>query len=348
MKAIVKTTEQPGLDYVEMPEKSPPPGWVKLKVFVASICGTDIHYNKWDATAISFVKKFNVQLPFIVGHECCGEIVEIGDGVKGLKPGDRVSLETHIPCGHCFQCQNSMAHNCANMDLYGTNVDGCFADYALAPASVAFKLPEGVSNEEGAMFEPAGVAMRAVEEARVNPGDTVLVYGCGPIGLMAMQLLRSCGAAKVIGIDIDDYRLEMARKYGVETINGLKENVVERVMDLAKARRGVDVAIELTGSDKVYAHLFELLRLEGRVVTVGHPGKPVTIDITKSINFQGVELKGVFGRHIWDTWWKLAAMVEAKKIDVLDVVTHRFRFSQFKEAFEQVDKGAGKILFVNE
>lgn len=348
MKAVIKKSQAPGLEYVDIPEKSPLPGWVKLKVLAASICGTDIHYNKWDATAKSFVDKFKVTLPFILGHECCGEIVEIGDGVKGFKPGDRVSLETHIPCGYCFQCQNGMAHNCANMDLYGTNVDGCFAEYALAPASVAFKLPDVVSNEEGAMLEPAGVAMRAVEEGKVLPGDTVLVYGCGPIGLMAMQLLRHCNAAKVIAVDIDDFRLEMAKKYGAETINGRKENVVERVREMSSARRGVDVLLELTGSSKVYDSMFEMIRLEGRLVTIGHPGDKVSIDIVKSVNFQGLEWKGVFGRRIWETWWKLTAMIAAKKMEVLDVVTHRFRFADFQKAFEQVDKGAGKILFVNE
>ncbi|MCL2001582.1 MAG: alcohol dehydrogenase catalytic domain-containing protein [Planctomycetes bacterium] len=348
MKAIIKRNEGPGLEYAEMPEKSPEPGWLKLKVFAASICGTDIHYNRWDGTAISFKNQFNVQLPFILGHECSGEVVEIGQGVSGFKLGDRISLETHIPCGNCFQCQNGMAHNCADMGLYGTNVDGCFADYAMTPASVAFKLPGGVSNEEGALFEPAGVAMRAVEEGRVLPGDTVLVYGCGPIGLMTVQLLRWCGAAKIIAIDIDEFRLNMARKYGVETINGLKEDVVKRVLELASARRGVDVLLELTGSAKVYADMFDMIRLEGRLVTIGHPGDKVSIDVVKSINFRGIEWKGVFGRRIWDTWWKLGAMVEAKKIDILDVVTHRFRFSEYQEAFEQVDKGAGKILFVNE
>ena len=348
MKAVIKRTETPGLEYADMPDKSPAPGWLKLKVFAASICGTDIHYDRWDGTAQSFKNKFNVQLPFIIGHECSGEIVEIGEGVSGFNKGDRVSLETHIPCGHCFQCQNGLAHNCANMDLYGTNVDGCFADYALAPASVAFKLPDAVSNEEGAMFEPAGVAMRAVEEGRVLPGDTVLVYGCGPIGLMTIQLLRHCGAARVIAIDIDEMRLGMARKYGAVTINGAKENAVERVLELSSARRGVDVLLELTGSDRVYDTMFDMIRLEGRLVTIGHPGKKVSIDIIKSVNFRGIEWKGVFGRRIWDTWWKLAAMVEAKKLDILDVVTHRFTFPQYKEAFEQVDKGAGKILFVNE
>ncbi len=346
MKALLKTSAKPGLEYAEVREVIPGPGEVKFRVKAAAICGTDVHFNRWDKSAVNFQESFGMKFPFVVGHECAGEVVEVGTGVRGFRPGDRISLETHIPCGQCYQCQNGMAHNCTDMLLYGATTDGCFGDYALAPASVAFRLPDEVSDEEGAMFEPAGVAMRAVEEGNILPGDTVLVYGCGPIGLMTAQLLRSCGAARVIAVDLDDFRLGMAAKYGAETVNGARENVGERVAALTRARRGVDVLLEMTGSDKVYDGLFNLIRPEGRLVSVGHPGVPVTVDITKSINFRGISWKGVFGRRIWFTWWKLAAMVAAKKLNVLDIVTHRFAFSQFREAFEQVDKGAGKILFV--
>ncbi len=348
MKAIIKTAEAPGLVYGDVPEPKPGPDEIKIKVAAASICGTDIHYNRWDAIAVSFKEKFGMKFPIVIGHECAGTVTEIGANVRTVDVGDRVSFETHIPCGRCYQCQTGQAHNCVDMGIYGCSCPGCFSEYAVGPASVAFRLPEGVSLEEGSMFEPAGVAMRAIEEGKIVPGDVVLVYGCGPIGLMTLQLARTSGASKVIGIDIDDYRLDMARKYGVEVINAKKEDVTKRVLELSKERRGVDVLLELTGSPKVYDHMFNLIRLEGRLVTIGHPISPVSIDITKSINFRGIQWKGVFGRRIWDTWWDLAAMVQAKKLDILDVVTHRFPFSQYEAAFAQIDKGAGKILLVND
>jgi len=233
-----------------------------------------------------------------------------------------------------------------NMSIYGTSCDGCFGEYATVPESVVFNLSDNVSYQEGALFEPAGVAMRAIEEAKLIPGETVVVYGCGPIALIAIQMLRVCGAAQIIAVDIDEYRLNMASKYGVTTINPLKEDVVSTIKNLTAIRGGADLIIELTGSAKVYERLFEILRLEGRLVTVGHPAGKVSINITQNINLKGTSIKGVFGRRIWETWWNLSSLVDTKKIDILDIVTHRFTFEQFNTAFEQFNTGAGKILFV--
>ena len=159
-------------------------------------------------------------------------------------------------------------------------------------------------------------------------------------------MLRVCGAALIIAVDIDEYRLNMASKYGVTTINPLKEDVVSTIKNLTAIRGGADLIIELTGSAKVYERLFEILRLEGRLVTVGHPAGKVSINITQNINLKGTSIKGVFGRRIWETWWNLSSLVDTKKIDILDIVTHRFTFEQFNTAFEQFNTGAGKILFV--
>ena len=346
MKAIVKTGEHKGFSYMDVEKPQPKPNEVLFEVEAAAICGTDIHYYHWNQSAKDFASKFNVKFPFIVGHECSGTVIETGSAVKSIKAGDRIALETHIPCGHCFQCQNDNIHNCMHMDIYGTSCNGSFAEFALAPESVVFKLSDNVSFEEGALFEPAGVAMHSVERAQLEPGDTALVFGCGAIGLLATMTLLTCGAARVIAVDIDDYKLELAKKLGAITVNSAKEDLASVVKQYTSRRGGVDVILEMTGSTKVYEKIFDYLRLEGRIVTVGHPGGSVPVNITQNINLKGANIKGIFGRRIWETWWKLASLVDAGRISVLDVVTHRFKFEQVNEAFEQVSKGAGKILFV--
>ena len=346
MKAIVKTGENKGFSYMDVEKPQPKPNEVLFEVKAAAICGTDIHYYHWNQSAKNFASKFNVKFPFIVGHECSGTVVEIGRDVKSVKAGDRISLETHIPCGQCFQCQNDNVHNCMHMDIYGTSCNGSFADFALAPESVVFKISDNVSFEEGALFEPAGVAMHSVERAQLEPGDTALVIGCGPIGLLGIMILYAHGAAQVIAVDVDDYKLNIAKKLGAITVNSAKEDLAAIVKQHTARRGGADVILEMSGNPKVYETIFNHLRLEGRIVTVGHPGEPVSINITQNINLKGASIKGIFGRHIWKTWWKLSSLVDARRINILDAVTHRFKFEQVNEAFEQVGKGAGKILFV--
>lgn len=346
MYALVKKDKAFGAHYCEVADPTPKQGEVKIEVEAAAICGTDIHYYNWDQAAESFASNFKVNFPLILGHEFSGTIVEIGPGVTDKKVGDRVAIETHIPCGKCFQCQNDNAHNCMNMGVYGTTCDGAFAKYAIAPACVAFALSDDIGFEEGALFEPAGVAMRGIEEAHIQPGDTVLIYGCGPIALMAIQMAQVCGASKVIAIDINEYRIEMAKKLGAVAINATTQDVVAAVQDLTRTKRGVDVVLELTGSNAVYKTLFDLIRLEGRLVTIGHPAGEVPINITKNINLKGLSVKGVFGRRIWSTWCHLASLVETKKIDILSVVTHRFKIADHEAAFEKTHGDAGKILFI--
>ena len=348
MKAVVKNDTNVGLAYLDVPKPEPKPNEVLIRVHAASICGTDIHYYKWNQSAEDFARKFNVQFPFIIGHECAGEIVAVGSDVKNRKVGERVALETHIPCGKCFQCMHGEAHNCANMKVYGTSCDGCFAPYAVADEKIAYVLPDEVTYEEGALLEPAGVAMRAVEEANIEPGDTVVVNGAGPIGMFAILLAQASGAGKVLAFDMDDYRLNMARKLGAVAFDFTKVNNVDKVMEICKLRGGADVVIETSGSPKAYDSIFDMIRLEGRVVTVGHPGGPVSINVTKSINLKGARIKGIFGRRIWSTWDHLTALMASGKVNLLDVVTHRFAFDQYDEAFDQLKYGAGKILFIDE
>lgn len=346
MKAIVKNAREPGLACVDLPEPSPGPGEVKFRVKAAAICGADIHFYRWDAFAENMTAKYGMTYPAVIGHEGAGEVVAVGEGVRDVAVGDRIAVETHIPCGHCYQCQNGMRHNCANMELYGFSCSGCFAEFATAPERVCYRLGGETSFEDGALFEPAGVAMRAVEESGLLPGDTVMVCGCGPIGLVAVQILLACGAGRVIAMDIDDYRLEMAERFGAVAVNSGREDVVGVVKELTSARGGVDAVLEMTGAAEVYETVFASIRIEGRLVTVGHPLRAVHVDVANGVNMKGLLWKGVFGRRIWETWWKLSGLIASGKVSLWSVATHRFSCEEVDDAFGQVAKGAGKILFL--
>ncbi len=342
MKALTKPLPEPGATLAEVEPPKLEDDEVLIEVKAAAVCGTDIHLYRWDAVAANFP----VRLPLVLGHEYAGDVVQVGRDVQGLAPGDRVSVETHVPCGKCFSCGLGNGHNCQHMELIGISYPGAFARYAKAPCRATYKLPSEVSYEEGALFEPAGVAMRGIDEAHIAAGDTVVILGCGPIGLVAVQMALAVGAALVIGVDVNDFRLEMAHRTGAQTLNPLRDNILERVRGFAGRKGGADVVLEISGAPEVFEYLFDLVRLEGRVVTIGHVSRPVSLNISRQINLKGVSLKGVFGRRIWETWEHLASLVAARRIDLGKVITHRFPLDGFQEAFAQVQGRAGKILFM--
>lgn len=345
MKAVVKVGPQPGIELMEVPIPTPGPGEILIKVEATAICGTDMHYYHWNKSGQDFAQKYHVQWPLTLGHECAGTIVSVGEGVADRSVGQRVALETHIPCGTCFNCQNGMAHNCANMKIYGTSTNGCFAEYALAPANVSFVLPAEMSFEEGALLEPTGVAMRAVELCDVQPGETIVVNGCGPIGLLMVMVLKAGNAARVIATDLNEFRLGMAEKLGAIPVNPAKEDAVAKIQELTADRGGADAVIEASGAVAAYQTIFDMIRTEGRLITTAHPGGEVSINVTKNINTKGLTIKGVFGRRIWGTWWNVSSLIAAKRLNVLDVVTHRFTLDQCQEAFALSPDKCGKILF---
>lgn len=342
MKALVKTAPVPGAQLLDIPEPQLAEDEVLVEVKAGAICGTDIHFYHWDPASANFPVRF----PLILGHEYAGDVVAAGAQVTRVRVGDRVSVETHIPCGGCYQCGLGEGHNCQQMGLVGISYPGAFARYAKVPAKVAYPLPAGVSYEEGSLFEPAGVAMRAIDEAHILPGDLVVVLGCGPIGLIAAQLALAVGAAQVMAVDLNDFRLQMAARTGATPVNGATQDVREAVRQAAGHKGGADVVIELSGAPEVYDYLFDLLRLEGRIVTVGHVSRPVSVNISRQINLKGVALKGVFGRRIWATWEHLGSLVAAKRVPLADVITHRFALEDFEAAFRQVHDRAGKVLFI--
>jgi threonine 3-dehydrogenase len=344
MKAIAKTQPGKGVSLIDLPIPTPTDHGVLIKVECSAICGTDIHLYNWASSAV--IMQPNLVFPHVIGHEIAGTIVAVGEEVSKSRIGQRVAFETHTHCGECYLCRTGNKHVCLNMDKFQQYQDGGFAEYKLAAENMLYVLPDQISFEQGALYEPGGVAMYAVEDSHMNPGDVVVIYGCGPIALMAMQIFKACGAGTVVGIDINEFRVNMARKYADVVINGAKEPALDIVREITKARGGADVILEATAASSVYESMFQMARPEAHIILIGHPGSAVSVNVMKNINLKSLNIKGHYGRSIWSTWDKLNALQLAERIDLLDTVTHRFTLEQYEEAFETSTKDAGKVLFI--
>lgn len=349
MRGIIKEGRFPGCKYVEdLPVPMPKPDEIQFKVKAAAICGTDYGFWLWNKSGERFADKYEMKLPYTLGHECSGVVTAVGENVKTVAVGDRIALETHIYCGECYQCKTGNAHNCQHLKIYGTSCDGSFAEYAVAPEKIVFKLPDEVSYEEAALFEPAGVAMFGLQEADVQPGDVVLIYGCGPIGQMTISLAKARGAREVIALDINDYKAGLATKLGAIGVNSMTQDVKAIVREVAGERGGVDVIVEVSGAASVYDTMADYLRPEGRIVLLAHPGEMISMDVMRTMHHSGATIKGCFGRRIWGSWTELTDLVVSGKVDLTKVITHRFPLSAATEAFETIQKGSGKVLFLPE
>lgn len=315
---------------------------VLVQVKAAAICGTDIHIYNWNDWAAARVKP-----PMIFGHEFCGEVVETGAAVTQVKPGDLVAGETHIPCGKCFQCRTGAQHICRNMAILGVHTDGAFTDYAVIPEICAWRLPPGTDPEIGAIYEPFGVAAHGVLMHNLA-GSSVAVFGCGPIGLFAVGIARAAGASQVYAVDVVDFRLKMAKQMGATaTFNPAKDDVPAAILDQTKGA-GVDCFIELSGSSAAVKQGFAVLRNGGAVSLIGLPSAEVKLDLTQDIIYKEARVFGSTGRGMFDTWYKVTALLGNGQVDAARVITHRFRLSEFEQAFEALTKGgeAGKVLLL--
>jgi threonine 3-dehydrogenase len=345
MKAIAKIQQGKGVSLIDLPIPAPMDNEVLIKVEYSAICGTDIHIYNWAPSAVSLYP--DLVFPAVIGHEMAGTIVAIGDKVSKSRIGQRVSCETHAHCGECYLCRTGNQHVCLNMGKFNKYLNGSFAEYKLTTENMVYVLPDNISFEEGALYEPGGVAMYAVEDSHMDPGDVVVVYGCGPIGLMAMQIFKACGAGTVIGIDVNEFRINMAKKYADIVINGATEPALDIVRGISKTHGGADVIVEATGAASVYETMFKMARPEAHVILIGHPNGTVPINVMKDINLKSLNINGHYGRKIWSTWDMLNALQSSKRIDLLDTVTHRFTLEQYEEAFETSTNDAGKVLFVH-
>jgi len=342
MRAVVKENEGIGavLKDVEKPVLNE--GEVLVKVKAAAICGTDQHIYVWNTWA----QNNNIKLPTILGHECSAEVVEVGHGVKGLKPGDYVACETHIPCGECYQCKNGEQHICGNLKLFGIHTNGCYAEYAKIPATCAVKIPESINPNVGAVLEPLGTAVRANVEVQ-SSGKNVAVIGCGPIGLMAVGAAKAFGAANIYAIDINDYRLGIAKEMGAtEIINSSLDKAGEKLVELTNGV-GVDAFIDASGNTAAILEGFRGLRKGGKVALIGLPSRPLEIDLGSQVVFKEATIIGIHGRRMFETWTTMSNLLDKGLLNIDPVITHVLKLEEFEKGFEIAQNGmGGKIILV--
>ena len=338
MFAIVKERPEAGLVLREVPIPKTGAGEVKIRILKTAICGTDLHIYKWDAWSERTIKP-----PMIIGHEFVGEIVELGSGVASYQIGDIVSGEGHIVCGTCRNCMAGRRHLCPRTVGVGVNRDGCFAEYLVIPEANVVRLFEGISQEIAACFDPLGNAVHTALKFDLT-GEDVLITGAGPIGIMAAAICRHCGAKKIAITDVNQYRLDLAKSItpSVYTANPLETSTKE-LMKKMKMTEGFDVGLEMSGVESAFADMVENMSNGGSIALLGiHSGKTV-INWDKVV-FGGLNITGIYGREMYDTWYKMMSMLQTG-MDVSEVITHKFNFKDFNEAFETMSNGnCGKVI----
>ena len=324
----------------DLPIPEPKDDEVLVKVNRAALCGTDIHIIDWDKWSRIWVKP-----PVIMGHEACGEVVLAGKNVTDRKPGDRVAFESHIPCGKCPMCVSGKSNMCMNMSLFGVGRDGAFAEYVAAPEKITYKLTDDISDDVGCLFEPMGSGIRGVEKAEVE-GKNVLVSGCGAIGLTVIAGAKTFGAEKVIACDILPERLKDAEKMGADiTVNSSETDIISFCRDLTGGL-GVDAAIDVTGAPPAIVNGIKALKNGGRLVGVGFPSGEVGLDLTNDVYYREVEITGVCGRRIWETWDNFAKVMRSPYFDASVIIGGTYALHDFEKAVEAYRAGVpGKKLF---
>ena len=337
MKALVKKEATAGIWLEEIPEPTIGPNDVLIKIDKTAICGTDMHIYNWDAWA-----RKTIPVPMAVGHEYCGHIVELGSEVRGLAVGDRVSGEGHITCGHCRNCRAGRRHLCRNTVGVGVNRPGAFAEYLSIPASNAFKLPDSISDDVASILDPFGNATHTALAFNMV-GEDVLITGAGPIGIMAVAIARFVGARHVVITDVNDYRLELARQMGAtRSVNVQRETLDQTMRDLGM-QEGWDVGLEMSGNTAAFRDLLRTMHHGGSVALLGIPPEETAIDWNQVI-FKGLTLKGIYGREMFETWYKMASLLQSG-LDLTPVITHHLPIQEYPQAFNIMGSGrSGKVI----
>jgi threonine 3-dehydrogenase len=336
MKALVKARAEPGIWMEEIPEPKVGHNDVLIKVHRSAICGTDMHIFNWDAWA-----QKSVPVPMAVGHEYSGEIVEIGSEVYGFKVGDRVSGEGHITCGHCRNCRAGRRHLCRNTSGVGVNRPGAFAEYLKIPAANVFALPAAIDDEIASILDPLGNATHTALAFDLV-GEDVLITGAGPIGIMAVAIARHCGARHVVITDVNDYRLQLAAKMGASrALNVGRASLDDAIRDLGM-EEGFDVGFEMSGNPSAFREMLRTMNHGGRISMLGIPSAETAIDWNQVI-FKGLVIKGIYGREMFETWYKMSSMLQSG-LDVRPVITHRLGIRDYLEGFQIMNSGkSGKV-----
>jgi threonine 3-dehydrogenase len=333
----VKSRAAPGLWLEDVAAPKIGPNDLLVRVRYASICGTDLHIWNWDAWA-----QRTIHIPLVVGHEFEGEIVEIGGEVSGFEKGSRVAVEGHVTCGHCRNCRAGRRHLCRNAVGIGVQRDGAFAELVAVPAVNAYVMPAGMPDEIGCCLDPLGNAVHSALSFDLV-GEDVLITGAGPIGVMASAVSRFVGARYVVVTDVNHYRLALARRMGATVAVDPRTTTLRDVMKELGMLEGYDVGLEMSGNPEALRSMLEVMNNGGRVALLGIPDREVPIDFDKII-FRGLVLKGIYGREMFETWYRMGVMLQSG-LDITPVITHRFPAARFDEAFEVVRSGqCGKVV----
>lgn len=331
MRALVKAESAPGLWLQDVQKPEPGPGEVLIKVHMASICGTDMHIWKWDDWARKMVP-----VPMIVGHEYVGRVEAVGAEVTEVKPGDRVSGEGHLPCGHCRNCLSGRAHICARTRAVGVNHPGAFADWIVIPEANVRPVPDEISDEIGAILDPLGNAVHTALAFDLV-GEDVLITGAGPIGLMAAAVCRHAGARHIVVTDLNDERLALAESMGATRGVRADRESLDDVMHGLGMEEGFDVGLEMSGAGPALDSMIHAVIAGAKVALLGLYGKKPEVDLNTAI-FKGLTFEGIYGRKMYETWHKMLAMLESG-LDVSPVISHRLAFEDYAKGFEAVAEG---------
>lgn len=337
MKVLAKLYPQEGIWLHETEKPAIGHNDLLIKIRKTAICGTDVHIYNWDEWS-----QKTIPVPMTVGHEYVGTVVDIGCEVEGFSIGDRVSGEGHITCGHCRNCRAGRRHLCRNTQGVGVNRPGAFAEFLALPAVNAFKIPDNISDDLAAIFDPFGNALHTALSFDLV-GEDVLITGAGPIGIMAAAVARHVGARHVVLTDVNDYRLSLAKQLGVvHTVNVAVQSLQEKMAELQMSE-GFDVGLEMSGAPIAFRNMLDVLNHGGKIAMLGIPATEMSIDWTQVI-FKGLTLKGIYGREMFETWYKMASVIQSG-LDLTPIITHHFPLADFQQGFDIMRSGAsGKVI----
>jgi threonine 3-dehydrogenase len=337
VKALVKAHAAPGLTLLDIPEPTIGINDVLIRVTHTGICGTDLHIYEWDEWARS-----TIPVPMAVGHEFVGEVVEVGSNVNDFHPGEIVSGEGHVVCGRCRNCLAGRRHLCAHTQGVGVNRPGAFAEFIALPMSNIWRHEAGVNREIAAIFDPFG---NAVHTALSFPslGEDVLITGAGPIGLMAIPVVKHAGARFVLVTDLNPYRLELARQMGATLAVDPRQIPVAEAQQQLGMREGFDIGLEMSGSPVAFREMLSNMSHGARIAMLGIPSSDMAIN-WRQVIFNMLTIKGIYGREMYETWYKMTVMLESG-LDISPVITHRFPYHDFEKGFEAMRSGnSGKVI----
>ena len=337
MKSLAKLHAKEGIWKIDSPQPELGHNDLLIKINKTAICGTDIHIYNWDDWA-----QKTIPVPMVVGHEYAGEVVAIGQEVKGFEIGDRVSGEGHITCGHCRNCRGGRTHLCRNTVGVGVDRPGCFAEYLVIPAFNAFKLPDEISDDLAAIFDPFGNAVHTALSFDLV-GEDVLITGAGPIGIMAAAVAKHVGARHVVITDVNEYRLDLAKQMGATRAVNVSQEKLTDVMQELGMTEGFDVGLEMSGVPVAFKDMLENMNNGGKIAMLGIPGQDMAIDWSQVI-FKGLTIKGIYGREMFETWYKMASLIQSG-LDLTPIITHQFDIDDFQQGFDVMRSGqSGKVI----